>query len=164
MRLHTIIIIIGTFISYHCIAQNATKDSTVNKNAKNIYLELGGNGIAVSVNYDFRFTKSQKGLGMRVGGMFLGGSEGGFFALPIGLNYLIGKAPNYFETGLGYTYASEAGNFSSGEKISLLVPSVAYRYQPLKNGVTFRAGFDPLIGLTEPGWITWFGLSVGYKF
>ena len=118
------------------------------------------------MNDDFRFTKSQKGLGMRLGAGFFGGSDGGIFTVPVGINHLAGKAPNYFESGIGVTYATLTGNdnFFSGSG-SLLVPSVGYRYQPEHSGFFGRAALSPLIGLEKgDGWIIFGGIGLGYKF
>lgn len=121
--------------------------------AQVIYGEIFGNGLLFSVNYDFRFTKSQKGLGMRLGAGFFGGSDGGIFTFPIGINHLAGKAPNYFESGLGVTYATFTGkdDLFSGSNGTLLVPSLGYRYQPEHNGFFGRIAVSPLINLEKEG-------------
>jgi hypothetical protein len=65
--------------------------------------ELGANGLHFSVHYDTRFSKSDKGLGIRAGAGFFGGSGGRIVTIPVKLNHFVGKAPNYFDTGFGYT-------------------------------------------------------------
>ncbi len=137
------------------------------KRAQSVYGELGGNGLFFSANYDVRFLKSEKGFGMRAGLGFFGGSGGGLLTVPIGLNYLAGKAPSYLEVGLGYTYASftSSDDFIDGEGGSLLVPSVGYRFQPSKKGFTGRVIISPLIALGNGGgWFMFGGISAGYKF
>lgn len=135
------------------------------KAASCIYGELGGNSPIFSANYDFRF-RGQKGLGMRVGAGLFGGSGGGLVMVPIGLNNLSGKAPNYLEIGLGATYLSltDDDEFLEGSTM-LLVPSIGYRYQPLGKGFTARVFASPLISLNEGGgWFMWGGVSAGFKF
>ena len=135
--------------------------------AQVIYGELLGNGLLFSANYDFRFAKSQKGLGMRLGLGFFGGSGSGIFTVPIGINHLAGKAPNYFESGIGVTYATFTGDdyFLSGRSGSLLVPGIGYRYQPEHNGFFGKISLSPLISLEESGsWLFWGGIGLGYKF
>lgn len=134
--------------------------------AQAIYGELLGNGLLFSVNYDFRFTKSQKGLGMRLGTGFFGGSGGGILTIPVGINHLAGKAPNYFESGIGVTYATITGkdDFFSGNGGSLLIPSIGYRYQPENNGFFGKIAISPLISLEKDGgWFFWGGIGLGYK-
>lgn len=144
----------------------AQNENDEQQRAKSVYGELGGNGLLFSANYDFRFLKSEKGLGMRVGLGFFGGSGGGLITVPVGLNYLVGRAPSYLEVGLGYTYASftSSDDFIEGSG-SLLVPSVGYRYQPAHRGFTGRVFVSPLIGLGEGGgWVMFGGVSAGFKF
>ncbi|QNA45542.1 hypothetical protein [Lacibacter sediminis] len=144
----------------------AQNENDAPKRAQSVYGELGGNGLLFSANYDVRFLKSDKGFGMRAGLGFFGGSGGGLITVPVGLNYLAGKAPSYFEVGLGYTYASftSSDDFIEGSG-SILVPSVGYRFQPSKKGFTGRVILSPLIGLGEGGgWVMFGGISAGYKF
>ena len=75
----------------------------VSAQAKSAYFELGGPGLA-SVNFDSRFTKSEAGIGGRIG---IGGfsiDDASIIFVPIGINYLLGKDnKNYFEVGGGVT-------------------------------------------------------------
>ena len=75
--------------------------------AKAVFFEIGGPGVA-SLNYDMRFTKSESGIGGRIGfGGFSIGSAGErttAIFIPIGINYLLGKdEKHYFELGGGVT-------------------------------------------------------------
>lgn len=134
--------------------------------AQIVFGEIGGNGLLLSANYDFRFFKSQKGLGMRVGLGFFGGSGGGIVTVPVGLNFLAGKAPNYLEVGAGYTYATFTGgsdSFFSGSG-GVFVPSIGYRYQPIDKGFVALIFVSPLVSLgTGGGWIFWGGIGIGVK-
>lgn len=135
------------------------------KNAKQFYGEFGGNGLLFTANYDFRFGQRQKGLGMRLGLGFLGGSGGGIITIPVAINNLSGKAPNFLEVGLGATYASfsDGDDFFDDASSILIVPSIGYRYQPRGKGFTGRIAFTPLIS-TGGGFFTYGGISAGYKF
>lgn len=64
--------------------------SAFSQGAKSIYFELGGPGLA-SINFDTRFTKTEKGIGGRigVGGFSIDGT--GVVFVPVGVNYLLGK-------------------------------------------------------------------------
>ena len=147
---------------------------------KSVFLELGGNGLGLSANFDARFTKTEKGLGFRVGvGVLPGVSIGGnddptffswptIFSIPVGLNYLVGKAPNYFEVGLGATYLYGKGRFTffllpvdSTLSTFMFIPSAGYRLAYARKSFQFRSFISPYIG--SGGVIFYVGLSCGYK-
>ncbi|RYZ18382.1 MAG: hypothetical protein EOO10_25820, partial [Chitinophagaceae bacterium] len=114
--------------------------------AKAVFFELGGPGIA-SINYDMRFTKSEKGFGGRagVGGFSLGNKNerGTAIFVPLALNYIMSKDErNYFEVGVGITpvilretFSDDSENFRS----SFGHVDIAYRLQPRDGGFFFRA-------------------------
>jgi hypothetical protein len=137
--------------------------------AQSIYIEIGGNGVLFSANYDFRFAKKQDGFGARAGiGFFPDvGIATTAVIVPLGVNYLLGKGSSYFEAGLGVTViASSAGedffgNNGTGETFIVFVPSIGYRYQPIRNGFTARIFASPLIG--DGDFQFWAGFSLGYK-
>ncbi len=150
------------FISIACLkAQTA---------AKCAYVELGGPGLA-SINYDTRFSKTEGGLGGRIGiGGFSIRDAGTVVTVPVGLNYLLGKdGKNYFEIGAGYSYvhASTSGDVVFGDggnsSASFGHLSFGYRLQPANGGFTFRAAVVPIFG--SGFFIPYYaGLSFGYKF
>lgn len=157
------------FMSFAAFSQVEDEDGPAKPptaNGQTVYGELLGNAGLFSVNYDFRFTKKNKGIGMRVGGGFIGGSGGGILLLPVGINYLSGRASNYFEAGLGYTFvtSTEFDLFDSEGSGGLLVPNIGYRYQPRKKGFMGRIGLSPLIYPAGGEWIMWGYLAAGYRF
>lgn len=134
--------------------------------AKSVYAELGGPGLA-SLNFDTRFSNSEKGIGGRVG---VGGfsTEGSTLLLfPIGVNYLIGNDnKNYFELGAGATIVTASSDFSNDDKPytgSFGHLTIGYRLQPKSSGFTFRAAITPIFG-SGTFWPYWGGVSFGYKF
>jgi hypothetical protein len=155
------IIIFTIFLSFITFAQSP---------AKSVFFELGGPGLA-SVNYDMRFTKSEKGIGGRVG---LGGfsitdfdERVSFLFVPIGINYLMSKdEKNYFEVGTGFTPVIASSKFDN-DKESFTTTfghlTFGYRLQPKNGGFTFRAHMTPVFG---KGFFIpyWASLSFGYKF
>lgn len=169
MRLVILFLASLTFSSFS-YSQYNTIPSKVDTTAKStraqvVYGEFLGSGLIFSTHYDFRFGKRQNGFGMRAGVGFFGGSDGGILTVPVGINHLAGNGPHYFESGLGYTFATFTGNedFLGGSG-SLLVPSVGYRYQPLGKGFVARVYISPLVAIEESGgWIFWGGFSLGYK-
>ena len=137
----------------------------------NIYLELLGNGILSSINYEHTYSNN---FTMRIGvGWVFSNSEsnsGGhhstaFFPLAMG-NYLIDIYGNsYLEIGGGFLIASSNLTFSdSFEPTSLtVVPTFAlgYRYSPKDGGFFFSIALD---AFTVTGVQPWAGLGLGYKF
>ncbi len=154
--LSAVIFLLGT--SNYCNAQ-----------AKSVYFELGGPGLA-SVNYDMRFQKSEGGFGGRIGiGGFSisdGYDKASAIFLPIGVNYLLGKDDkNYFEIGAGVTPVFISNNNSSGDDFTSTFGhlSFGYRLQPKNGGFLFRAAIVPVFG--EGGFIPYYaGIAFGYKF
>ena len=137
----------------------------VSAQAKSVYFELGGPGLA-SINFDSRFTKSEAGIGGRIG---IGGfsiDDASVVFVPIGLNYLLGKDnKNYFEIGAGLTPVitniedDDNNNFTTTFGHILF----GYRMQPANGGFTFRAFISPVFG--KGFFIPYYGgVSFGYKF
>lgn len=148
---------------------------------KSVFLEVGGNGAGISINYDARFAKVEKGLGYRAGiGLFPGvrmGADDGpaffswptIYSIPVGLNYLVGKAPHYFEGGLGATYFYGKGNFSfffleaeGTLSTFMFIPSAGYRYAYAGKSLQGRAFVSPYIN--SGGISLYGGVSFGIKF
>src|ERR1043165_6259227 len=90
----------------------------VSAQAKSVYFELGGPGLA-SINFDTRFNKGEAGIGGRIGvGGFSVDQETVVF-VPIGINYLLGKDnKNYFEIGGGVTPVLTNIKNSSGDNFT----------------------------------------------
>jgi hypothetical protein len=137
--------------------------------AKAIYFELGGPGIA-SFNYDMRFTKSESGIGGRVGfgGFSIGTASERTTAIfvPLGLNYLLGKdGRNYFELGAGVTIVNATDKSSSDANFGTTFGHInfGYRLQPKDGGFFFRAAINPVFG--KGFFIPYYGgVAFGYKF
>lgn len=138
--------------------------------AKAIYFELGGPGLA-SFNYDMRFSKSDKGLGARVGlgGFSIGSSNerGTAIFIPLALNYIISKDNrNYLELGAGITpviLKETNSDESESFKSSFGHVNIGYRLQPKNGGLLFRASITPVFGKNFL-WPYYGGVSIGYKF
>lgn len=165
--LRSALLFFGLFVSALVQAQveeeePPAKPATVN--AKQLYVELFGPGILYSINYDTRFGKKEKGLGMRAGfGATFAGGEGAL-VVPVGLNYLVGRQGNYFEMGGGASVVTGEDVLEGAGVYGFL--SLGYRRQAYKKkGVTWRAAFTPLF-FFEGGFslIPWAGISVGYRF
>lgn len=147
------------------------------QNNQSVFFELGGNGIGLSVNYDVRFKKTEeKGFGFRAGLGYFPAINGGFIAtpniytVPVAVNYLAGKAPHYFETGMGVTYGYFSGTASqlflnshfSGSFFAF-IPNVAYRYAPSGKAFQARLSISPFVA-ANGGAALYGGISFGFKF
>jgi len=156
-----------TLLCISFISINFTYGQTA---AKAAYAEIGGPGLA-SVNFDTRFTKTEDGLGGRIGiGGFSVGSSGdrvGIITIPVGVNYLIGKdKKNYFEVGAGFTYVgvkSSADLGSDNFNSSFGNITLGYRLAPEKGGFFFKAEITPVFG--RGFFVPYYGgIGFGYKF
>ncbi len=139
----------------------------------NIYLELLGNGILSSINYEHTYSNN---FTMRIGvGWVFSNSEsnsGGhhstaFFPLAM-VNYLIDiYGNNYLEIGGGFLIATSeltfSDSFNNPNNITF-VPTFAlgYRYSPKDGGFFFSLAFD--LFTYPPQVMPWGGLGLGYKF
>jgi len=146
---------------------------------KAVFVELLGNGVLFSANFDMRFVKGKDGsIGFRagLGDFFLNAHSGNVdvivngITFPMEVNYLLGKSRHFLETGIGITpyYIKTKLTFSdyrfNGKGLNLMsFLNIGYRYQPLNKGLMFRVNWNPLI--TYDGlFFKWFGLSLGYVF
>ena len=129
------------------------------------FVELGGPGAIISLNFDSRFNSNERlGLGYRLGAG-LGYKEQWkyyynyidvtrtYFSFPAGVNYVFGKpySEKTFEVGAGITFLSRkiplyyhGINEKPGNFIGSLI--FMYRVMPVNGGYSFRVGFTPIIG------------------
>jgi len=148
-----------------------TVDSLPGKHRSNkiLFAELGGAGVAISINYDSRFKGGQKdGFGYRVGIGYFAAGNNTVFTIPLQVNYLLGKDGKYLELGLGTTFINSRGdNYSSPtwefDTVTGLsgTATIGFRYEP-NHALNFRIGYVPIVscyGLINAG-----GFSIGYTF
>jgi hypothetical protein len=139
------------------------------KRAQNVFIELGGQGLTFTANYDSRFGNRRDGLGGRAGVGYFAVDGDKLTTIPLSLNYLLGKGNKFFEIGLGATYTSvsmQSGDFlfdnDSGSNV-IGTMSFAYRVQPIDSGFSFRIGLSPIFN--KDNFIPYYGgLSLGYTF
>lgn len=130
-----------------------------------LYLELGGNALAYSINYDRIVADAvsvRAGIGFFSTDLDEGGSSS-IAGIPIMANYLLGKGNSRLELGAGILIVTGsfdvAGASESGAGVAG-TGTFAYRFQKPEGGVFFKAGFTPI--LTGGSFIPWFGVSIGY--
>lgn len=155
-------------------AQRFEKPSTYEIPKQSIYLELGGNGIFYSLNYDALF---KSGYGIRLGGSYLyssfgktiGGERGpysrigesnAFIGLVMGQK-MVGKNASKLEVGAGLMFGTiyDADDWNYVKPPGLTF-SAGYRFFPDDPGkFTFKAAFTPIID--RNGFHPRFGISLG---
>lgn len=151
----------------------AATENTYGKRAQAVFMELGGNGVTYSFNYDTRFNNRQDGIGGRAGLSYFAVEGNGIFTLPVVVNYLLGKDGRYFEMGLGATYIGfSSSNSTNPDNNSVLfvdgstvigTMTFGYRRQPEDGGFLFRVGVSPIFG--SGSFIPWYPyIGFGYAF
>lgn len=169
-RKYTSLLII-TFLCFSGMVkgqESMAESSGEMKRAQNIFVELGGQGLLFTANYDSRFSKRRDGLGGRIGIGYI--AEGGDNAttVPVSLNYLLGKGKHFFEMGLGATLLATNGSdnsilFDENNSNVIGTMSFSYRLQPVNGGFSLRAGLTPVFN--KDFFIPYYaGLSLGYSF
>ncbi|WP_158993619.1 hypothetical protein [Mucilaginibacter sp. L196] len=132
-----------------------------------LFLELGGPGLAISLNYDQRLSEGKEGWGYRVGMGYFGDGGNTVFTIPLQVNYLIGSNGKYFELGGGTTFLNTTGDNTGKtfifDRITGFIgtATIGVRYEPEKS-LNFRLGFVPIFSNDEIIYAG--GFSVGYTF
>lgn len=137
-----------------------------------IFAELFGPGMSLSFNYDFRFAKTNSGLGMRVG---VGGfkfDDVNILSVPVGINYLLGNENKFFELGVNGIYSSRGFFFLNDDEgndskfVGML--TLGFRRQLPGKGFNFRVSLNPVVGMDDNDelffWPFYGGVSLGYSF
>jgi hypothetical protein len=157
-----------------------------NKYDRQVFLELLGNGILYSFNYDMRTAKGLRNKwGFRIGAeaMRIRGTDTSnlekvtvsYFALPFAINYLFGRRKDFLELGIGatYIYATAKGRQITHEPYDIQVLNqevlslfgnlnIGYRHVPYKKGISYSAGITPIFGGASLNF--WLGFGIGYHF
>jgi len=187
--LYLLIIVLWVQITMTAYAQ----ESSASNLNKNVFVELGGSGVAVlTANFDMRFNKgSNDGLGMRLG---VGGESSRFdyligegevktklFTVPLEVNYILGERRFSFEIGYSFTFVSvsrdsdlqflgyHSEKYESGNVIVSYIP-IGFRLKPKNNGLMFKLNVGPLWNYSAPNVfdyesvLFWGGFAVGYSF
>ena len=113
-------------------------------NSDAIYVELGGNGLFYSINYE----KTKRHFGLRFGygvaGLYLGSSRD-IFIIPCELIYVSGKHKSKLETGIGFTFVNR-NDKPLNEYYGAV--RIGYRFQGT-NDFLFKIGFITLYFFPE---------------
>jgi len=138
----------------------ATPDTTSTSIAGNsVFVELGGNGLLLSLNYEKLLFKR---FGIRIG---YGGAYGAGSTIPILLSYYVGEEKKVqFSAGLVYLPVWLERFPVGSEHSALLSWSFGYTYQPSSGGLTTRFALTPFYDVTRNRLMMYGGISLGLAF
>ncbi len=154
------------------------EERKIRKAENAVFLELGGNGLVYSINYERIFGDSDFSVRVGLSYISLSASNSSTSAklnlvtVPVLGNYYVGGRDHKLQLGAGLTFFYASGNTGSNDGLvsfSGLVPAptvaIGYRYLPAKGGFTFFIGFTPFIipgnnKIVQP----WAGMSFGGAF
>ncbi len=136
-----------------------------------IYLELLGNGIIYSINYDRMFNES---VGGRIGFSYFPSVPAFFtstediFVIPVMINTFVGTGDSKLELGAGIVYARATLStiFSDQKEDAAGIAgtlTIGYRYQERTGGLVFRIGFTPFFKFNGE-FMPYAGVSIGTSF
>ncbi len=160
-----------------CISSPAFSQSYLpnNSSRNSFYLEVLGNGLLYSINYDRILKEKEKSAWVgRIGITYAPPPDQGPGILAE-LNLLLGSSNHHFELGAGSTYYylfNKKDETLSNPDISLLffTTRIGYRFQKKEGGFLFRAALTPLYAVNvdqdivqfEKNFILYGGVSIGY--
>ncbi len=179
-----LVALVGTLFLTNSSAQTSSSKFLEAAPRQNIYVELGGNGVASNAMYESRLKKSADGIGFKAG---VGGFTSFYekvFTLPLGVNWLLTKDnKHFFEMGFGATFLHYEDKFDWGwpggsydpypvDVAGLTIDAknsvfghmtLGYRRQPANGGIMWGVAVTPQFN--ENGfWPVWFGVKFGYSF
>ncbi len=183
MRLIASMTTLLLIIFSNSINAQTTSKFPESKPRQNVYVELGGNGLAFSGVYETRLRKSADGIGVKLG---LGGYTNDYekvITVPVGLNWLLTKDnKHFFEMGLGATflhfdnkdywgwpapqdpYPLNIAGLNVTAKNSVVGNfTMGYRRQPADGGIMWGVAVTPHLN-NNGFWPVWFGVKFGYSF
>jgi hypothetical protein len=143
-----------------------------------LYLEVGGNGLLGSFNYERLFPLAGDPIAaLRLGGLVIPDEKRNFIlAVPAEISFINGKRNLKFEFGFGITYIKYVdleleSNWTETEVIQPFLPvfRLGGRYQKPGSPYFLRFAFTPYFlsdGEAETGlpFMPWGGVSFGYSF
>jgi hypothetical protein len=165
------------FIASHlCLKAQNLEEDTVKRDSmivavdrpRTVFLEVGGPGLALTINYDSRFGKTRDKWGYRIGAGYYNTGANWVASAPFQINYLYGSGNSFLEMGLGTTFVrshgTTNGTFFEFDNVTGFIgtATLGFRYQQDNGGINFRIAFVPI--LYDDGLIAAGGFSVGYTF
>ncbi|MDB5007257.1 MAG: hypothetical protein JWQ84_675 [Mucilaginibacter sp.] len=137
---------------------------------RTVFLEIGGPGLALTVNYDTRYNdnNARDKWGYRVGAGYYNTGANWVATVPFQINYLYGGRNSFLELGAGTTFVRSVGTTGGTtfqfDNITGFIgtATIGYRYQQENGGINFRIAFVPI--LYDDGLLFEGGVSIGYTF
>lgn len=118
------------------------------------FLELAGNGVFYSLNYDQIFLNQGKWkMSSRMGVMYLpyfSSNKRQMVGTPLEVSYLRGKNSHHWEVGVGFTPFYDTYLLSDSHIKNLVLMGVArvgYRHQKREGGLFYKVGLTPVQGM-----------------
>ena len=151
------------FLTSFAIGQNQTQN--------NIYFQLGGNGLFLSMNYERPIIEKANIYGHVGVGMY--GIQPTYLTIPFGFNYLLKlkRANNFIEFGIGATYTKAIVKLfaiveteeNTPTKVHYFnfIPSISYRWHT-KGDFMYKIGATPIFNQYDA--FPFFGFSIGKLF
>jgi hypothetical protein len=166
MKQFLLLLVIG-FLSFSSLQAQVAERTR----SQGVFVEVLGNGLIYSLNYDTRFSQGFDGWGGRAGIGYIAIEGVRFTAMPFLVNYLFGKEKHFFEVGVGTTMLivsdsngsfSPVGDRNRGTGFTGAM-SLGYRLEPTDGGFMFRAGLTPIFS-SDTFWPIYPQVSFGYAF
>jgi hypothetical protein len=162
--------------SHFCLKAQNLEEDTVKRTQtivqsdrpRTVFLEVGGPGLALTLNYDTRFGNGRDKWGYRVGAGYYNTGANSIASVPLQINYLYGSGNSFVELGAGTTFMRSQGStngtfFQFDNDVGFFATAtIGYRYQQDNGGINFRVAFVPT--LSSYGFIPIGGISIGYTF
>ncbi len=126
----------------------------------NIFIELGGNGLFVSLNYEYIFNNNY-GVKVGFGTLLIAG-----ISYPIMLNKYFGNEKK-IELGFGivpFSFLEKDSYWGSKSDGLLLIGTIGHHYSKSPSGMLFRYSFTPAYNIADNKFILYLGLSIGVAF
>lgn len=164
MRANLLIILLCVFSN---VAMSQTKQDSTGRHSA-AYLELLGNGLGLSVNFEYPFAND---LSARIGifpgsGSFGVGSDSVSVKgaiVPLMIEY---TGSHRLELGVGLGIVAGTVHTPKHADHSLdayATFAIGYALRPNENGILFKIALTPILGLGQT-WILWPGISLGYQW
>lgn len=147
------------FLSIIFVSMNFCQ--SINKKSNTLYLEIGGNNVFYSINYEKELIKN---LSARIGISIIPITEYSNSGKHNNSNLFVTLMPTYFINIKGNHFLELGGGISYGLETFFPAIAIGYRYIPDVDGIIFKLTFTPLLDKDIFDVFPWFGLGVGIKF
>lgn len=134
---------------------------SINKKSNTLYLEIGGNNVFYSINYEKELIKN---LSARIGISIMPITEYSNSGKHNNSNLFVTLMPTYFINIKGNHFLELGGGISYGLETFFPAIAIGYRYIPDVYRIIFKLTFTPLLDKDIFDVFPWFGLGVGIKF